>query len=339
MTTNDAQDSVGGVNFDHVVLWLIETGRGQVAVPAIEHAAAALLNQTGDESGFELDDLLVQLRVDDNAEVAGWVEDAVAYLVEHGRPITAELAIGTGFMSGLTPDMTESPAGSVFWCTAPHAQVHRVTHHDPIQLRSASRGCGSLEELHFRVAHAFEGSYPARHALYSQIACLIRSGERVLDIGCGDGLFLELVGERGAHGSGVELDPAKVRECRAKGLDVVEGRLQDVEWSDDDTYDFISLLQIIEHLTPDDALQLLHAASRRLSPGGRLFIVTPNAANPFVAQQNFWLDITHVRLYPAPLLRAIASQLGFPKVQSGTMGDEMDTWCYAFRRPEDALHG
>lgn len=56
------------------------------------------------------------------------------------------------------------------------------------------------------------------------IAALVTPGARVLDIGCGAGDLLELLRrERKVDGRGLEVSPAGVSACLARGLAVVQG--------------------------------------------------------------------------------------------------------------------
>ncbi|MEO7026885.1 MAG: methionine biosynthesis protein MetW [Caulobacteraceae bacterium] len=56
------------------------------------------------------------------------------------------------------------------------------------------------------------------------IARLITPGARVLDVGCGGGELLDLlVRERRVDGRGIEISPAGVSACLARGLAVVQG--------------------------------------------------------------------------------------------------------------------
>jgi methionine biosynthesis protein MetW len=55
------------------------------------------------------------------------------------------------------------------------------------------------------------------------IAAMIRSGARVLDVGCGDGALLEHLKAKDVDGRGIEISQANVNACVARGLAVVQG--------------------------------------------------------------------------------------------------------------------
>lgn len=190
-------------------------------------------------------------------------------------------------------------------------------------------------DLFYRIAHAHEGTPEERRARYAPIAELVRPGDRVVDIGCGDGTFLELVRERGAEGIGIDVDPEKVERVREKGFAAHCGRAQELDWGE---ADFVSMLHIVEHIPSGEAVSILDRVWRSLSETGRLFLLTPNIAHPTV-QTNFWLDVTHVRPYPRLLLDTLMEQMGFPYSESGTMTLDLESWCYGFKRRADGVFG
>ncbi|MET0294275.1 MAG: methionine biosynthesis protein MetW, partial [Phenylobacterium sp.] len=56
---------------------------------------------------------------------------------------------------------------------------------------------------------------------FREILRLVRPGARVLDVGCGEGELLELLGrEKGVDGQGLEISQAGVAACLNKGLAV-----------------------------------------------------------------------------------------------------------------------
>ena len=111
---------------------------------------------------------------------------------------------------------------------------------------------------------------------------------RVLDLGCGRGTFLKLLGGRGI---GVDGSQDHVEACWRSGLDVrrvmLPGRLP----FPDGHFDGVYCSHLIEHFGPNDALAILREIDRVLRPGGVFLIRTP------LLSPGFFDDPTHVRPY------------------------------------------
>lgn len=76
---------------------------------------------------------------------------------------------------------------------------------------------------------------------------MINSGN-VLDIGCGDGLFLEMLKKKGVKGWGVDISPVAVEKCKSKGIDAIVHNFSDGPLPPFDTvFDYVVLLDVLEH--------------------------------------------------------------------------------------------
>jgi len=94
-----------------------------------------------------------------------------------------------------------------------------------------------------------------------------------LDIGCGDGRFMEALQTRGWHIIGTETDPVAADLARKRtGATVYESPLPPAYTG---PFDLISLLHVLEHVP--DPRETLSSIRHLLAPGGKLLLVLPNA--------------------------------------------------------------
>ncbi len=108
------------------------------------------------------------------------------------------------------------------------------------------------------------------------IAAHVAPGSRVLDIGCGDGTLLEaLRDERRCDARGMEIDPANVAECVAKGLSAIQGDADaDLVFYPDQSFDYAILSETLQTMKrPDRVLDEL------LRIGKHAVISFPNFAH------------------------------------------------------------
>ncbi|WP_104003599.1 class I SAM-dependent methyltransferase [Marinobacterium lutimaris] len=100
-----------------------------------------------------------------------------------------------------------------------------------------------------------------------------KTGQRLLDVGCGNGDFLAIASEAGWIVKGVEPDPKALAVAKERGFYVVQGGLEEIAYSGE-IFDVITINHVIEHVhNPSD---FVHLAYSCLKPGGYLYIETPN---------------------------------------------------------------
>jgi len=99
---------------------------------------------------------------------------------------------------------------------------------------------------------------------------------RVVDVGCGDGLFLGLARQLGWQTLGIELDPKAVEALKAAGHEVVQGSYEALS-SFCGELDCIICSHVLEHVYEPNAL--LQAMSSALKPGGEVLLSLPNAGS------------------------------------------------------------
>lgn len=167
-----------------------------------------------------------------------------------------------------------------------------------------------------RFEEEFRGTREEMLAQYRSLAEEFAGNGPVLDIGCGRGEFLELLSELGVACSGVEVDPALVEECRSRGLaaEHADG-VAHLATLADASLGGIVLVQVIEHLTPQQAVELVALARDKLRPGGRAVIETVNPQSLYVFAHAFYVDPTHTQPVHPAYLSFLFEEAGFASVR------------------------
>ncbi len=140
----------------------------------------------------------------------------------------------------------------------------------------------------------------------------------VLELACGRGEFLGLLGEAGVEAQGVDLDEGMVQTARAAGLDVQHGdAVGALRARADGSLRGVFSAHFAEHLVPADLQVVVAESARVLAPGGVFVAATPNAACLSVLGHDFWADPTHVRPYDPRLLAFFCAAAGLEVVETG----------------------
>ena len=167
-----------------------------------------------------------------------------------------------------------------------------------------------------------------RAAMWDRRAALLRRFQpcgRLLDVGTGDGRFLQTCRTLGYESVGTEVSEAGANYARQKGLDVRMGQIVTLDLALD-SFDVATIWHVLEHVPDPGAV--LRKVRTLLRPGGILIVAVPNEENYFVrrhfgkekgspfAPLEFGGEI-HLTYFRPATLRATLRTAGFEVLEFG----------------------
>ncbi len=144
------------------------------------------------------------------------------------------------------------------------------------------------QEIEFFDRHAAAAAYdvftPASNARLIEAVFRLgrfQHGHRVADLGCGSGVFTDLLHRRGCRVTGVDLSPKLIALARRNyaGIEFLEGDVEHLPFPPS-SFDGVLLSGLVHHLP--DASRCAAEVFRILRPGGRFVAFDPNRMNPFM---------------------------------------------------------
>ena len=185
----------------------------------------------------------------------------------------------------------------------PTKQQLDAAYDDSYYGQSASKFPGWIEKVldHFRARRA------------RTVMRYVKAPTNVLDIGCGNGRFLQGLIDNNFNGYGIEL-PSKSAEraSRIPGLNLKTGQLCEDDF-ETHFFDAVTLWHVIEHLPePRESLQII---GRILKQGGYLMVSLPNI-DSFQSRlfKGRWLHLDpprHLFFFGASALMKVMQTFGF----------------------------
>lgn len=137
-----------------------------------------------------------------------------------------------------------------------------------------------------------------------------RGCHAVLDIGCGAGLFLQLLEEQGISSRGVERNPVIADYANGAGLNVIEADSLEYLRESKSKHDGIYCSHFVEHLPIEVLQEMLKLMADCLEPGGVLVLTFPDPESIRSQLLGFWRDPEHVRFYHPDLIRVMTEGEG-----------------------------
>jgi 2-polyprenyl-3-methyl-5-hydroxy-6-metoxy-1,4-benzoquinol methylase len=191
--------------------------------------------------------------------------------------------------------------------------------------RCAVAAWGILSELHDLWEGIPEGLVPADFPRRLDfLLSHVSAGERVLDVGCGEGHFATALADAGAQVVALDVAEEPLRRARARRADL-DVRLVEPEgpWPfEDSSFDVVWAGEVIEHVAATAAW--LSEVRRVLRSGGSLLASTPAhdrltllrlALSRHAFAAHFEPRSDHLRFYSRSTLTGLLADFGFEQIE------------------------
>ena len=202
--------------------------------------------------------------------------------------------------------------------------------------RAEAGGAPPLGFDYGRFAERFRGTEEYVKAGQQFYLPYFRDCRNVLDIGCGRGEFLEMMRGAGVPAKGIDLGEESVAMCRHKGLDAeVADLFVYLENLPEASLDGIFCSQVVEHLPPERLPEMIRLCASRLQRNGVIAIETPNPECLAIFATHFYLDPTHQRPVPHPLLAFYLEEFGVGNIEVRKLSPAAESMPSVKSLPED----
>lgn len=159
--------------------------------------------------------------------------------------------------------------------------------------------------LYEQLAH-FDWYYMPWKWEHEQAAQHIDANDKVLEVGCGEGAFLQSICLDNKQAVGLELTPSALQATHSKGVQVFQESIQAHALKNPKKYDLVCSFQVLEHIS--QVRSFLKASINCLRKNGKLIISVPNKDSfPQYDWQNDLLNLPphHMGLWNAQSLQSL----------------------------------
>jgi SAM-dependent methyltransferase len=182
-------------------------------------------------------------------------------------------------------------------------------HLDYYSYQAEARGVRSFEDV---CRLAGEKAYVYNRIVLPWLPAEKSSG--IAELACGHGSFLYwLKQHQYSEITGVDSSPEQIQFARQTGVSVFE--MDGNIWlasQPNESQEVIVAIDLIEHISKDEFMDLLKGSYRLLRHGGRLILRYPNGDSPLVGR-NLFNDITHVWTYTTNCMETLGRMHGFSR--------------------------
>lgn len=138
----------------------------------------------------------------------------------------------------------------------------------------------------------------------------------IFDMGCGSGSLLKALQNGGfTHAEGMDISPEQVQVAAQMGVQhVTQGDALAHVAASESKFDILLGMDIIEHFTKDELVDLLQNIQKSLKPGGIAIFRTPNL-DAFISSAFAHGDFTHENYMNASSAQQVCLACGFSEVR------------------------
>ena len=161
----------------------------------------------------------------------------------------------------------------------------------------------------------FRGSQDDIRQRQLDYVSLFAGASDVLDVGCGRGEFLTLLGEQGITARGLDINQTMVDVCQEKGLAATAGdAVAYLRSLPDASLGGLIAAQVVEHFDPPYLNAFIEAAFTKLRPGAVIVLETINPACWYAFFSSYIRDYTHKQPLHPETLGFLLGASGFQRV-------------------------
>lgn len=186
----------------------------------------------------------------------------------------------------------------------------------------------------------FRGGSQAVSAQLKGYVSLFSDRSPVLDLGCGRGEFVSLLGQAGIQAQGVDLSLTMLKKARDADLPCRRGDIvATLRACSENSLGGVFSAQVIEHLDSETLQILVQEAFRALRPGGLLLLETVNPLSLFAFSRIYLLDTTHRSALHPEFMRYLLESCAFAEVEIlyGPLPENERLGLVAPQTPESAV--
>jgi SAM-dependent methyltransferase len=126
----------------------------------------------------------------------------------------------------------------------------------------------------------------------------LSSCDKILDVGCGVGLFIHYAPERIF---GVDINPHNIDLCKSNGFRVSVGNALNLDFPDN-SFDGVHSSHVMHVFSPDHAMTFVKEMCRVCKPGGKIVVSLKHD------HEYFWQNPENSRPYPPSVFYSMSSQ-------------------------------